>query len=122
MGDQRIRAWLYCRIDAPEDARGILKSQKKELQDYADQMGFEVVGASEDLGSGLIFERPGLAEFMKAAETGRIDVLVAKNLSRIGRNSVGTFELLHRLEQMGIQVYSPLEGEIRFEPQTLSLQ
>ena len=42
-------AWIYCKIDAPEDAHGMLKSQRKQLMDYAEQMGFCVVGSSSDL-------------------------------------------------------------------------
>lgn len=42
--DRPLSAWLYCRIDAPEDVYGVLKKQKKELYDYADQKGFTVAG------------------------------------------------------------------------------
>ena len=70
--EQKKRAWLYCRIDTPEDTHGTLKIQKKELVDYAEQMKFEIVGSSEDLGSLRIFERPGLAECVQAAESGKI--------------------------------------------------
>ena len=54
--DQLKRAWLY-RIDAPEDEHGCLKGQKWITQN----MGFVVVGASQDTGSGLNFYRNGLA-------------------------------------------------------------
>ena len=57
-------SWIYCRIDAPEDTHGALKGQKKELMDYAEQMGFEVVGESEDIRSCLDFDCAGLAEVM----------------------------------------------------------
>lgn len=110
MEDQRKKAWLYCRIDAPEDAHGILKIQKKELLDYTEQMGFEVVGASEDLGTGLVYERPGLAECMKAATDEKMDVLVVKSLSRIGRDAAETLKFLLKLDQLGIALYSPMEG------------
>lgn len=119
MDDQKKRAWLYCRIDAPEDAHGILKSQKKELLDYAEQMGFEVVGASEDLGSGLIYDRPGLAECMKAAADGKADVLIIKDLSRIGRDTARTLEFLRGLDQLGVKLYSPMEGTFTFLHQEL---
>lgn len=114
MDDQKKRAWLYCRIDAPEDAHGILKTQKKELLDYAEQMGFEVVGASEDLGSGLIYERPGLAECMKAAGERKTDVLIVKSFSRTGYDTEETLEFLHRLNRLGIKLYSPLEGAFTY--------
>jgi DNA invertase Pin-like site-specific DNA recombinase len=111
--DKQKRAWTYSRIDAPEDAHSSLKSQKKELFDYAEQMGFVVTGSSEDLGSGLDFNRTGLLEVMKAAEDGKMDVLLVKRLDRLGRDTMKTLEFLRGLDQLGIQLYSPMEGEIR---------
>ncbi|KJR45592.1 hypothetical protein UF75_4027 [Desulfosporosinus sp. I2] len=115
------RAWIYCRIDAPEDAHGAMKGQKKELMDYAEQMGFLVVGESEDIGSGLDFDRAGLAEVMKAAGDGRMDVLLVKKLDRLGRDTAKLLELLRGLEQLNIELYSPLEGQIRLDYQRPSL-
>jgi len=111
--EQKNRAWLYCRIDAPEDAHSALKGQRKELSDYAEQMGFEIAGVSEDTGSVLDFEQPGLLEVMKAAGDGKMDVLLVKRLDRIGRDMVKTMEFLRGLDQLGIRIYSPMEGEIR---------
>jgi len=110
---EQKKAWVYCRIDAPEDAHGALKGQKKELMDYAEQMGFEVVGCSEDLGSGIEFDRAGLAEVTKAAGEGKMDVLLVKKLDRLGRDIVKTLEFIRGLEQLGVGLYSPLEGEIQ---------
>ena len=116
--EQKNRAWTYGRIDAPEDIHGRLKGQKKDLVDYAEQMGFEVVGSSEDIGSGLDFERSGLKEIMKAAADGEFDVLLIKKLDRLGRDTVKTLELLRGFDQLGIRLYSPLEGEIRISQLT----
>lgn len=110
--EQKTRAWIYCRIDAPEDSHGALKGQKKELTDYAEQMGFTVVGASEDIGSGLNFDRSGLSEVMKAADGSEMDVLLVVRVDRFGRDAAKVIELLRGLDQLGIRVYSPLEGEI----------
>lgn len=112
---EQKKAWVYCRIDAPEDAHGALKGQKKELMDYAEQMGFEVVGCSEDLGSGMEFDRAGLAEVTKAAGEGKMDVLLVKKLDRLGRDTAKTLEFIRGLEQLGVRLYSPLEGEIQME-------
>lgn len=113
--EQKNRAWTYCRIDAPEDTHGALKGQKKELMDYAGQMGFEVVGCSEDLGSGMEFDRAGLAEVTKAAGEGKMDVLLVKKLDCLGRDAAKTLEFIRGLEQLGVGLYSPLEGEIQLE-------
>lgn len=112
--EEKKRAWTYCRIDAPEDQHGRLKGQKKELLDYAEQMGFEVVGESQDTGSGLNFDRNGLTEVMQAAVEGKMDVLLIVNLSRLGRDTGKTMDFIRGLEQLDIELYSPLEGEIRF--------
>lgn len=110
--DQKKRAWLYCRIDAPEDEHGRLKGQKKELTDYAEQMGFEIIGASQDTGSGLCFDRDGLSEVAEAAAAGKMDVLLIINVSRLGRDALKTMDFIHQLGKQGVKVYSPLEGEI----------
>lgn len=119
--ESQQRAWIYCRIDAPEDTHGALKGQKKELIDYAEQMGFEVVGESEDIRSGLDFNRAGLAEVMKAAGDGKMDVLLVKKLDRMGRDAAKTLEFLRGLDQLGVELYSPLEGQIQLDYQSLSL-
>lgn len=112
--EQRKRAWIYCRIDAPEDAHGTLKTQKKELLSYAEQMDFEVIGASDDLGSGFLLERPGFSECVEAAKAGKMDVLIVKSLSRIGRDTAGTLNFLRELNRYGVTIYSPLEGAFAF--------
>lgn len=116
--EQKKRAWLYCRIDAPEDTHGTLKEQQKELWDYAEQLGLEVVGASQDLGSGLTLDRPGLNVLKTAAAEGRMDMVLVKSLSSIGRNMEQTLELSQQINQMGITLSSPLEGEIRISSDT----
>lgn len=114
---QEKRAWVYCRIDAPEDNHGTLKDQRKLLMDYAEQMGFVMAGCSEDLGSGADFERPGWKRATKAVQEGNIDVLVVQNISRIGRDICQIMEYLEKLHQSGIDVYSPMEGKLNFSLQ-----
>jgi DNA invertase Pin-like site-specific DNA recombinase len=115
--DTKQKAWLYCRIDAPEDIHGALKDQKEKLDGYARQMGFEVVGASEDLGSGLDFNRSSLKKVLTAARAGTLDALIVHSVSRIGRDMSKTVDFIRQLNGCGVKVYSPLEGEISMEQQ-----
>lgn len=119
--EQKKRAWIYCRIDAPEDTHGALKGQKKELSDYAEQMDFVIVGESEDLGSGLDYNRTGLLEVMKAASDGKMDVLLVKKVDRLGQDTEKMLESFRGLDQLGIRLYSPLEGEIQLDYQSFLL-
>jgi len=109
------RAWIYTRIDAPEDTHGVLKGQEKELMDYAERLGFSVVGGSSDLGGGVNMERPGLSRVTAAAEQNRFDVLLVRSLSRLGRDAERVIPMLKELERRGVEVYSPLEGKINTE-------
>ena len=106
------RAWIYTRIDAPEDAHGMLKTQEKELMDYAENLGLTIVGGSSDLDSGMEMNRPGLAGMVKAAEQGQFDILLVKNLSRIGRDTALVIAAIRELERHGVETLSPLEGKI----------
>lgn len=117
--ENKNRAWIYCRIDAPEDTHGTLKNQRKQLMNYTDQIGFKAVGSSEDTASGLESDRSGLKRFLDAAEKGEVDILIVHDLSRIGRNTCEAVEFLNRLEQMGVSVYSPLEGRLEFTMQNI---
>lgn len=109
------RAWLYTRIDAPEDTHGVLKEQEKGLFDYAGQMGLTIAGTSSDLGSGHDFERPGLKRLTGAAKDGAFDILLVRSLGRLGRDTERTLGLIRELDGLGVRVLSPLEGEIRLD-------
>lgn len=118
--DQGKRAWIYYRIDAPEDTHGALKNQRQELMNYAEQMGFVVIGSSGDLANGLSLDRTGLKRFMEIAESGDIDVLLVHSMSCIGRDSGKTMAFLEKLAQAGVTVYSPLEGILTFSLQKMT--
>lgn len=112
-------AWIYCRIDAPEDAHGALKGQYEKLDTYAEQMGFTVVGSSQDLGSGLNFDRPGLQAILEAAKTGSFQILLVDSVSRIGRDMAKTMNFIQTISDCGISIYSPMEGEIKLSDLTM---
>lgn len=109
--NQGKRAWVYCRIDAPEDAHGALKGQRQQLMDYAEQMGFAVVGVSEDTGS----SRPrwlGLSLAVQVAKEHSIHALLLKELPCFGEAANEVLHLLLMIEQSGAALYSPLQGKI----------
>lgn len=109
----RKSAWIYCRIDAPEDIHGALKGQYERLETYAAQMGFAVIGSSQDLGSGLNFDRPGLQTVLQEAKAGSFQVLLVDSVSRIGRDMAKTTNFIQTISDCGISIYSPMEGEIK---------
>jgi DNA invertase Pin-like site-specific DNA recombinase len=106
------RAWIYARIDAPEDDSGALKAQERELTDYAEQLGLNVVGTSSDLGTEDFALRPGITDALLSAERGEFSVLLVRSLSRFTPKLSDALGLLRHLKKYGVTVYSPLQGNV----------
>lgn len=111
----RKRAWIYCAIDAPEDTHGVLKEQFKQLVDYGEQMGFELVGSSSDIGAKPLWKRRGFQNFVCAAKSGKANILLITSRNSLSRSvmQIAQFQIL--IEKYGLGVYCPLEGRIYFD-------
>lgn len=109
---EQKNAWIYCHIDAPEDAHGTLKGQYEQLERYAEQMGFAVVGSSQDLGSDLHLKSTGLSAALKAAKAGAFSFLLVTAPACLGHDSTSMEQILNILKFYGVQLYSPLEGNV----------
>ena len=110
--ERKKRAWAYCAIDAPEDTHGALKGQHQQLMDYAEQMDFEVVGSSSDMGNIPLWERAGFRHFVEAVQDGRADVLLIMNQNCLTRSSMQLAQLQALTESYGTEIYSPLLGAV----------
>ena len=92
-----LRAALYCRLSKDDMLQGdseSIKTQKAMLTQYAKEHGFLVVEIYVDDGySGLNFDRPSFTRMLDDIEAGKIDVVITKDLSRLGRDhlKVGHF-------------------------------
>ena len=67
-----------------------IENQKKMLTDYVSQQaGWNLVGIYEDDGySGTNFDRPGVRQLLDDAKSGKINLILCKDLSRFGRNYI----------------------------------
>ena len=69
MDDRKKKAWIYTRIDAPEDSHGTLKKQYEQLDTYGEQLRVEIAGSSSDMGETAGLERPGLDLFLEEKDS-----------------------------------------------------
>ncbi|BAL01430.1 hypothetical protein OBV_42310 [Oscillibacter valericigenes Sjm18-20] len=106
MGPKK-RAWLYCRIDAPEDRNGVLRKQKKQLYDFAEQLGYQIVGTSIDLD-----QNTELGKLKQGVSVKRFDALLVDSLFHIHHDRNQALRYAHEFQSLGIEVFSPLEGRI----------
>ncbi len=93
----RITA-LYCRLSRDDEQDGLsgsIKNQQSILEKYAKENGFKNTKVFIDDGwSGTNFARPAFMEIMELAEQGRIENLIVKDHSRLGRNRLVVGQLL----------------------------
>ena len=61
------------------------------------------------------FERPGLSALKRKIENGEVDVLIAKDLSRIGRHNARTLLFLEYLEEHHVRLILPMKRYDSFE-------
>lgn len=109
-------AWIYCRVNNPRDAIGVMNLQFQQLKKFAEQKGFSVVGVSQDYGSGQTLDRPGLRAIREAVCDGDIQVLLISSVSRIGRDAEQVGKFLGFLNEHGVQAYAVKEGELMMAP------
>lgn len=85
---------LYERLSRDDDLDGESNSivnQKRYLQNCADEHGFTNCKHYTDDGwSGGNFDRPGWKNLIADVEAGKVGVILAKDMSRIGRNYLET--------------------------------
>ncbi len=84
---------VYVRLSQEDMREGeslSIENQKKMLTDYVSQQaGWNLVGIYEDDGySGTNFDRPGVRQLLDDAKSGKINLILCKDLSRFGRNYI----------------------------------
>ena len=84
---------IYVRLSQEDMRKGeslSIENQKKMLTDYVSQQaGWNLVWIYEDDGySGTNFDRPGVRQLLDDAKSGKINLILCKDLSRFGRNYI----------------------------------
>jgi site-specific DNA recombinase len=85
---------IYVRLSREDE--GALESesiqnQKDYLTQYVIQRGWSIFNVYSDDGfSGTSFNRPGFINLLKDIEQGKVNLVITKDLSRLGRDYIGT--------------------------------
>ena len=107
-----MRVWLYARLSNDDDREmNSLLNQREICQAFAEQHGYIIVGQSfDDNISGMSFDRRGLDELMVAVDADKIDAVIVKDLSRLGRHRTQTALFIDYLREHQVRVISATEG------------
>lgn len=92
--ENNYQAGLYCRLSKDDDRPGesaSIETQRQILTDYCRDHGIEVGKVYVDDGySGLNFERPAFRELLADIDQGLVNMVITKDLSRLGRDYIMT--------------------------------
>ena len=95
-----VRAAIYCRLskdDANEGPSASIQNQRELLTHVCAEQGWTVAAVFEDDGySGLSMNRPAFQRMLADIERGKFDVVLTKDLSRLGRNHLDTDTLMEK--------------------------
>lgn len=89
---QEYIAGIYCRLSSEDGADHesmSIGNQRNMLTDYVRRQGWQIGSVYIDDGySGTNFQRPGFQEMIADIEKGKINLVIVKDLSRLGRNYI----------------------------------
>lgn len=105
---------LYERLSRDDELQGDSNSilnQKQMLEDYARRNGFPNPTHFTDDGiSGTRFDRPSFTAMMKEVEAGRVDTIIVKDMSRLGRDYLKVGQIMEILRQKDIRLIAINDG------------
>ncbi len=97
--NSNFKVGLYIRLsrdDGNVESDSIV-SQRSLLNQYVKENKYCVVKEYVDDGfSGTNFDRPAFKQLMKDMESGKINMIITKDMSRLGRDYIGTGELIEK--------------------------
>lgn len=104
---KKTRAYGYARLSRDEDKENYdsIEMQIKIIEDKAKDLELNLVDVIiDDNISGYTFDRQGLNSVKNLIEDGQVDVLISKDLSRIGRHNAKTLLFLEFLEDNDVRL------------------
>ncbi len=93
----------YCRLSRDEDKENYssIEEQKRIIIDYAKTRNWNISNFYiDDNVSGYTFNRPEFTEMIEKVKCGKIDAVIVKDLSRIGRNNGRVLVLIDDFKNM----------------------
>lgn len=110
------RTAAYCRLSKEDDDSGLSESIENQLaiiEEYILKSGdLELVDIYIDDGySGMNFDRPEFVRMIQDVKDKRIDAIITKDMSRLGREHIGTSNYRELVfPKLGIRYISVLDG------------
>ena len=105
---KRKRVCAYARVSSASDAQGeSLENQTTYYQGLIEaNPDYEFAGIFADQGfTGTKDKRPEFRRMLEAAREGKVDLILAKSISRFARNTAIVLETVREMKELGVEVF-----------------
>jgi putative DNA-invertase from lambdoid prophage Rac len=96
-----MRVAIYCRVSTKDQD---CDRQERDLKQYCDRAGFEIVGIFKETTSGKNCDRVERKKVMRLARNREIDAVLVSEMSRWGRSTCDLIETLMALNAWGVSL------------------
>ena len=110
----RLRVAAYCRVSTDQEQQ--LGSFENQIHYYTELIAknpeYEFAGiyADEGITGTSVKKRKGFQRLIKDCEAGKIDLILAKSISRFARNTIDSLKYARKLSAMNIGIQFEKEG------------
>ncbi|MEG4459172.1 recombinase family protein [Microcoleus sp. N9_A1] len=96
-----IRAIIYCRVSTDDQN---CDRQERDLREFADRAGYEVLEVFRETASGASSDRPERKKIMAAAQARKISAVLVTEASRWSRSTIDLLGSLQSLNAWGVSL------------------
>ena len=96
-----MRVAIYCRVSTHDQN---CERQEKDLVEYSQRLGYEVIGIWSEFGSGVKLDRVKRKEIMAISRKGKIDAVLVTELTRWGRSTIDLINTLNDLHSWKVSL------------------
>ena len=105
---RKVRVAAYCRVSTDsEEQEGSYEAQKRHYEEYIEENPrWECAGifADEGITGTQAKKRPEFLRMIEACESGEVDMVVTKSISRFARNTLDCLKYIRLLKEKGIPI------------------
>ena len=116
---KKVRVAAYARVSSEKDAAfHSLEAQTDYYKQYiAAKPDWELVGIYSDNGiSGTTINRPEFQRMLEDCRNGKIDLIIAKSITRCARNTVTVLASIREMKKLGVDCYFEKENMHSISP------
>jgi putative DNA-invertase from lambdoid prophage Rac len=96
-----MRVAIYCRVSTHDQN---CERQERDLREYAQRLGYEIVGVWSEFGSGVKLDRVKRKEIIAIARKGKVDAVLVTELTRWGRSTIDLINTLNDLHSWKVSL------------------